>query len=144
MLATTSGRVPEHTSAEVNQQIRETTRQNIERHGTSRERIDRRLRQLDEEWDIERCLEANAATAMLVGACLTAVGGRKFLVLPIAVGGFLLQHAIQGWCPPMPVFRRFGVRTQREIDNERASLKALRGDFETASDPSSAFEAARR
>lgn len=144
MVATTAGRVPQQTAAELNHQIRETTRQNIERYGTSREGIDRRLRQLDEEWDIERCLEANAATAMLVGACLTVVGGRKFLVLPIAVGGFLLQHAIQGWCPPMPVFRRFGVRTQREIDEERAALKALRGDFETANDPASAFAAARR
>lgn len=144
MVATTAGRVPQQTAEEVNWEIRETTRQNIQRYGTSREAIDRRLRQLDEEWDIERCLEANAATAMLVGACLTAVGGRKYLVLPIAVGGFLLQHAIQGWCPPMPVFRRFGVRTQREIDEERAALKALRGDFETVSDPSSAFEAARR
>lgn len=144
MVATTAGRVPEQTSQDVNLAIHATTRRNIERYGTSRETIDRRLRRLDEEWDIERCLEANAATAMLVGACLTAVGGRKFLVLPIAVGGFLLQHAIQGWCPPMPVFRRFGVRTQREIDDERSALKALRGDFENANDPSSAFEAACR
>jgi hypothetical protein len=144
MVATTAGRVPQQTSESVNREIRETTKQNLQRYGTSREMIDRRLRQLDAEWDIERCLEANAATAMLVGACLTAVGGRKFLVLPIAVGGFLLQHAVQGWCPPLPIFRRFGVRTQREIDEERAALKALRGDFEMASDPSSAFEAASR
>ncbi len=144
MVATTAGRVPQQTSEEVNREIRATTKQNLQRYGTSREMIDRRLRQLDAEWDIECCLEANAATAMLVGACLTAVGGRKFLVLPIAVGGFLLQHAVQGWCPPLPVFRRLGVRTQREIDEERAALKALRGDFETANDPSSAFEAARR
>jgi len=144
MVATTAGRVPQHTSDIVNRDIRAATQQSIQRYGTSREAIDRRLRQLDEEWDIERCLEANAATAMLVGACLTAVGGRRFLVLPIAVGGFLLQHAIQGWCPPLPVFRRFGVRTQREIHEERAALKALRGDFETVSDSSSAFEAARR
>ena len=144
MVATTAGRVPQQTSEEVNREIRATTQQNIQRCGTSREAIDRRLRQLDEEWDIERCLEANAAAAMLVGACLTAVGGRKFLVLPIAVGGFLLQHAVQGWCPPLPIFRRFGVRTQREIDEERAALKALRGDFEMANDASSAFEAASR
>ena len=43
--------------------------------------------------------------------------------------GFLLQHALQGWCPPVPVFRRLGVRTTAEIDRERYALKALRGDF---------------
>lgn len=45
------------------------------------------------------------------------------------VGGFLLRHAVQGWCPPLPVFRRLGARTQSEIDHERYALKALRGDF---------------
>ena len=42
---------------------------------------------------------------------------------------FLLQHAVQGWCPPVPFFRRRGVRTAREIEIERYALKALRGDF---------------
>src|SRR5438874_9255842 len=32
-------------------------------------------------------------------------------------------------CPPVPVLRRKGVRTRREIDAERYALKALRGDF---------------
>jgi hypothetical protein len=45
------------------------------------------------------------------------------------VTAFLLQHALQGWCPPVPVFRRLGVRTTAEIDRERYALKALRGDF---------------
>jgi hypothetical protein len=29
----------------------------------------------------------------------------------------------------MPVFRRLGVRTATEIEEERYALKALRGDF---------------
>ena len=48
----------------------------------------------------------------------------------LVVGGFLLQHAVQGWCPPLPIFRRGGVRTQAEIEQERYALKAIRGDFE--------------
>jgi len=43
---------------------------------------------------------------------------------------FLFQHAVQGWCPPVPVFRRMGVRTRKEIDREKYALKALRGDFD--------------
>ncbi|HEV2173318.1 MAG TPA: hypothetical protein VGR71_07115, partial [Nitrospira sp.] len=46
-----------------------------------------------------------------------------------AVAGFLLQHAVQGWCPTISLFRRLGVRTTQEIDHERYALKALRGDF---------------
>jgi hypothetical protein len=55
---------------------------------------------------------------------------RKWLFLPGVVAGFLLQHAVQGWCPPLPLFRRLGIRTASEIEYERYALKALRGDFE--------------
>ena len=58
-----------------------------------------------------------------------AIVSRKWFALPGVVAGFLLQHALQGWCPPLPIFRRLGVRTQSEIDHERYALKALRGDF---------------
>jgi hypothetical protein len=49
--------------------------------------------------------------------------------VPALVTGFLFQHAVEGWCPPIPVLRRLGFRTAREIDIERVALKALRGDF---------------
>ena len=55
---------------------------------------------------------------------------RRWYLLPAAVATFLLQHAVQGWCPPVGLFRRLGVRTQREIDEERYALKVLRGDFD--------------
>jgi hypothetical protein len=48
---------------------------------------------------------------------------RRFLALPAAVLGFLLQHAVQGWCPPVPVLRRLGFRTQTEIEDERHALE---------------------
>ena len=41
----------------------------------------------------------------------------------------MLQHALQGWCPPLPLFRRLGFRTQEEIARERYALKGMRGDF---------------
>jgi hypothetical protein len=56
------------------------------------------------------------------------------LVLTLAVLGFLLQHAVQGWCPPLALLRRLGVRTRREIDAEKYALKALRGDFDGGGD----------
>jgi hypothetical protein len=96
------------------------------------EEIDRRLMELDEEWDIERALETQAASVMLFGSFMGLLAGRKWFILPTVVSGFLLQHALQGWCPPVGLFRRLGIRTSREIENERAALKALRGDFKSA------------
>ena len=87
------------------------------------------MRRLDTEWDVERTLESNAATLALTGTLLGIFVDRRFLAIPIVVSGFLLQHALQGWCPPVPLFRRQGFRTMREIDTERYALKALRGDF---------------
>ena len=37
-------------------------------------------------------------------------------------GGFLLQHALQGACPPLDMLRHLGVRYQSEIDEERRWL----------------------
>jgi hypothetical protein len=130
MIPSTTERVPQHTAAHVNQQIRRQTAKNIARVAAGGPAaIGCRLAELDREWDIERTLEANAATAALIGLALGAGVDRRWFIMPGAVAGFLLLHAIQGWCPPVPVFRRLGFRTQSEIDHERYALKALRGDF---------------
>ena len=102
--------------------------------------IDARIEELDREWDIERTLEMNAAAFALTGTILGAVN-RKWLLLPALVTGFLFQHAVQGWCPPVPLFRRMGVRTRPEIDREKFALKALRGDFKDVSDSPDAWAA---
>jgi hypothetical protein len=131
MIPSTVERVPQHTAEHVNQEIRRRTEERVARIAASGQAaIDRRLAELDHEWDIERTLEANAATLTAVGAGLALLSNRRFSFLPLVVGSFLLQHAVQGWCPPVPVFRRFGCRTQPEIDYERYALKFLRGDFE--------------
>lgn len=130
MFPSTAMRVPLNTPTEYNEAIRKQTDENVRRYAAAdRTALDRRLAELDREWDIERTLEANAATATLIGVGLAALVDRRFLALPALVGGFLLQHAVQGWCPPVPLFRRLGVRTASEIDHERYALKALRGDF---------------
>lgn len=102
--------------------------------------ITRRLCDLDREWEIERVLQANAGTLALVGTLLGLARDRRFLLVPTVVFGFFLQHGLQGWCPPIPLFRRLGVRTSREIERERYALKALRGDFEQLPPPGAAPE----
>jgi hypothetical protein len=130
MLPSTTARVPLHTPQRYNETIRRQTEQNVARIAAAGpESIERRLRELDEEWDVERTLETNAATVALLGLGLGAFVDRRFFILPGLVCGFLLQHALQGWCPPVPLFRHLGIRTASEIAHERYALKALRGDF---------------
>ncbi len=125
-LPSTVNRVPAHTAEHVNQQIRRRTERSVEYYRQHPQQIGRRLRELDRECDIARTLEANAATLVVAGAVLGLTVDRKFLGIPLVVGGFLLQHALQGWCPPLPVFRRLGLRTAAEIQDERSALEAIR------------------
>jgi hypothetical protein len=130
MFPATSSRVASNTDLEINDRIRQETEARVSWYAGQPEAIEGRLAELDREWDIERTLEANGSILALTGLFLAATSSRKWLLLPTAVLGFCLQHALQGWCPPLPLFRRMGIRTQREIDEERFALKALRGDFE--------------
>src|SRR5436305_766385 len=130
MIPSTLERVSVNTAEEINERIRRQTEANVARYASAGpQAIDRRLEELDREWDIERCVETMAPAFTLLGMTLGLTVNRKWFVLPFVVQGFFLQHALQGWCPPIPVLRRLGVRTQAEIDQERYALKALRGDF---------------
>jgi hypothetical protein len=129
MLPSTTERVPAHTDEDINLRMRAEYENRVAQYADEPDEIDARLDALDHEWDIERAIEANAATLALAGLALGATVDRRWLILPTAVAGFLLQHALQGWCPPVPVLRRLGFRTANEIGRERYALKALRGDF---------------
>jgi len=102
-----------------------------------REAISRRIAQLDREWDIERILEANASSLALLGVALGLTKGKRYFLVTAGVLGFLLSHAIQGWCPPVPALRALGVRTRAEIDREKYALKVVRGDFQEVAAPAS-------
>lgn len=130
MLASTTERVPAQTSDRINRRVREEIEARVAYFAEHVEEIPARLDELDREWDIERTLEANASSLAFTGVVLGATVDRRWLALPVLVTGFLFQHAVQGWCPPLPILRRLGFRTAKEIDQERYALKALRGDFD--------------
>jgi hypothetical protein len=130
MLPSTIDRVPAHTPERANAAIRRETEERVHYYARNPHLIGERLEQLDREWDIERMLEANAAVAAFTGVALAVTVDKRWLALPALVAGFLFQHALQGWCPPLPVLRAKGFRTSREIETERNALKALRGDFD--------------
>lgn len=119
----------ENGSADAAERVRQRTQESVAYYAARLDEVEHRLDELEREWDIDRTLEANAATVALGGLALAIIGGRKWLLLPIAAVAFLLQHAAQGWCAPADWLHQMGVRTKSEIDEERYALKALRGDF---------------
>lgn len=131
-------RVRKNSSNTINNSIDQDIAQHVnDMSNKSPEAINERIRQLEQEWDVERNLEVIAPSLILGGLAMGAFLNKKWLVLPGLVAAFLLQHGIQGWCPPVPVLRFFKIRTKGEIDREKYALKALKGDFEkTASDKS--------
>ncbi len=130
MIAESRTRVQSATPETINERIRQQTIETIERVAPAgHAAISRRLEELEREWDIDRALQLTAASFVLGGLALGATVSRKWLILPGIVGGFLMQHAIQGWCPPLFVFRLLGYRSQPEIETERVAMKAMRGDF---------------
>lgn len=129
-LPPTTTRVAQHTQPEVNQELRRQTFRSLNSHRKSPENaISARIKKLNSEWDTERVLETNAAIMVLLGSLLGWKHSRKWFLLSGTAGAFLLQHALQGWCPTVPLIRKMGIRTADEISTEKTALKVLRGDF---------------
>lgn len=114
-----------HASAPAhNRHIDEVTDRNIRRYTRMEsERVLKHIRDLDREWDMERVLQLNASALILAGLALGAGVDKRWFALPAVVAGFLLQHGLQGWCPPLPLLRRMGFRTRSEIDMEKYTLR---------------------
>ncbi len=132
-------RVRRHSPESVNRRIDEATRDRVWACASSPWALERRLGQLDREGDVERALFAVTSVHLLLGLAASA-RDRRWLPWPAAIAAFQLQHAVQGWCPPVSALRRMGVRTRQEIEDERTALKALRGDFVMAPDRIAGFD----
>jgi hypothetical protein len=95
----------------------------------SREDISKRIEHLNKEWDTERVLEANASAIIFIGTVLGFLVNTWLFLICGFISFYLLMHALEGWCPPLPLIRKLGVRTVYEICTEKMILKHLRGDF---------------
>jgi len=95
----------------------------------SENELNARIQELEAEWNLERTLEANGAALALIGLALGISSDRRFLALTLLASGCLLQHALSGWSPPLPMLRRLGIRSSAEIQQEILALRILRGDF---------------
>lgn len=121
-------RVPLHTATESNRRIRDETTQRVVYYRAHPDEIGKRIKALNEEWDVERALATGSSCLSLLGLALGFGRGRRWLALATGVQAFYLQHSLQGWCPPLPLLRRLGFRTPMEIEQEREALKDIRED----------------
>lgn len=131
-------RVRRRTAPEVLRRIDDAALGGLARCADAPQQIERRLAELDREWDTDRVLETEAAAMGLAGLALGVFVRRPLLVLPAVVAAAVLLQATTGRYPLMPLFRRLGLRTAKEIERERHALKALRGDFDGLQAPRSA------
>ena len=119
-------RVALSTSEVINRRIADKTAKRIAGLAAADEHTLRmHIAALDREWDTERVLETNAAVLILAGMSLGALKDKRWFCLSGAVAAFLLQHALQGWCPPLPMIRKLGVRTTQEIEAEKARVRTI-------------------
>ena len=126
--------IREHTSARSNARIDRETRGAIHEVVAFPSQIRQRLSELEREWTVDRALMLNFAVLGALSASLAMrnlrtkgrLGGWGALF--VTQLGFLAYHAIWRWCLPLPVFRRLGFRTDKEIGAER---KALENELES-------------
>ncbi|MES2559370.1 MAG: hypothetical protein V4590_06495 [Bacteroidota bacterium] len=112
--------------------IDETTRENIQKYVDQGESaIDRRIRELDNKWDMERTLRLNISILALAGVLFGTYKKNRWSVLSIAVTAFVAQQLISKWYPTRSLLKKLGLQTHREIEHEKYALKALRGDFKS-------------
>jgi hypothetical protein len=138
-------RVRSSTAPSRNEKIDQEIISNITHYdGQNTETVESHIRELDKKWDIERTLEINAGLIALAGAALALTVDKRWAIVPAVVTTFLVQHAIQGWCPPLPLFRMMGIKSRPELDREKYALKALRGDFKNVNNATEAWEAVNK
>jgi hypothetical protein len=125
----TNDLVREITPPGINQKVDTKIREHLNQYYNDPSKIDKRLCELDNEWDIERVVQLNAAALSLMGLWRGLTRHRLWFILPLAAARFLTSHTIGGWCPPVTLLRRLGFRTRQEIEKERYALKTIRGDF---------------
>jgi hypothetical protein len=128
--------IRERTSDRANRRIDRETLGALDQALSTPDGIRARLAKLDREWNVDRALMMNFAITAGISSALAMrnlartgrIGGwGKLFFTQIS---FLAYHAAKRWCPPMPVFRRLGFRSDREIAEERCALETRLAQLE--------------
>jgi hypothetical protein len=105
--------------------MRQRTEASLEFYSGHPELIPARIAELDRECDLETTFGAASSALSLYGLVQGLFRAQRWFVLPAVLQGFVLQHALRGWTPPLTLLRRLGLRTREEIQEERRELLRL-------------------
>ena len=89
--------------------------------------ISRRLRELDDEWDVTRVLQVVTSGATLATFWFSISKSRLWTLATLALTVGTLHHGLTNRSPASDYARRLGFRTRTEIEAERRQLMALQG-----------------
>lgn len=123
MIISTVDKVEQHTDPEINKRIHKQTDRSITYFKHHKDEVGERIQELEQEWSTDRVLQTMAGAVALTSAVLTAAtNNKRFAVMSAVSGSFLLMYSIMGWAPPLPLLRKWGIRTVSEIDDEKCAL----------------------
>jgi regulator of protease activity HflC (stomatin/prohibitin superfamily) len=110
---------------EINERIQKEMERSIEYYRDHPDEIRQRLQELDQEWGVDRMLQRTAGIIALTGITLGAFRNKRWLIPSAVASIFQVMFSITGWAPPVEMMRRIGLRTQKEIDQERCALQSI-------------------
>lgn len=123
MIRATMDKIEQHTDPEINKRIHKQTDRSITYFKYHKDEVPERVQELEEEWSTDRVVQTMAGAVALTGAVLTAAtNNKRFAFMSAVSGGFLLMYSIMGWAPPLPLLRKWGIRTPSEISDEKCAL----------------------
>jgi hypothetical protein len=108
--------------------------------------VDKRIQELAQETPLEAFVYRGGAALTIVSLTLLLLRHRYKAAWAMAVATALLQlqYSYQGRNGLTDILRKRGYRARKEIEAEKYSLEALRGDFAAFSELSDPVERARR
>jgi hypothetical protein len=110
-----------------------------------------RLKALEDEPDLETVATLGLAGTGVLALIFGIMGSRLWRLLAWAALPLIFAHARGRLAAPGEFLKTLGLRSRREIEEEKYALKALRGDFrdigearpDGAGDPADALAAVR-
>ncbi len=108
--------------------------------------LSKRIEELRDEVPIETFVYRGGAALTIAGVALLLLRGRRRAawIFTIAIAAFQLQYSYQGRNGLTDALRRRGYRSRKEIEAEKYSLEAIRGDFTAVAGLSDPVERARK
>lgn len=126
ILLATATTVNNNTPEYINEEIQKRIAANISKYQErNEEEIKKRIEELEAEWDTERVLETNLSAIVLLSSILGITRSKAWMLVSGTASVFMIQHGLEGWCPPLSFIRRFGVRTADEINQEKTALEKM-------------------